>query len=38
MQISVFGYAQDYGGIKFQDKIYLLSGGSSKDINCSCLK
>ncbi|MFB9090586.1 hypothetical protein [Flavobacterium paronense] len=35
---QVFGFAQDYDGTKFQDRIYLVSVGSSKDINCSCLK
>lgn len=35
---QVFGFAQDYDGTKFQDGIYQLSEGSSKEINCSCLK
>lgn len=35
---QVFGFAQDYDGTKFQDRVYVVSVGSSKDINCSCLK
>lgn len=37
-QYQVFGFAQNYDGSKFQDGIYLMSEGSSKDLNCGCLK